>query len=426
VNLGCPSVSNIELARLPAEDALLETRLAQLERAVRDQYAAADKRIAALTDAVSALRETLRPEDRFAAGGQIAGLEAELAARQQRLAEIEATAHQQITALSSALSAIEQSTTWRATALLRKLGSSLPEPTRMALRRAARRAYWALTPHRMPMRRKWVAYAPAHEQIVRRLAAVSAEVRHRLKPLRRAYGDSASEQLDIYRTSRPNAPVFVFIHGGAWRAAEAKNAAFAAETFVNAGAHYVVPDFIGVREAGGDLRLVAEQVCRSIAWVYRNAASFGGDPDRLYLGGHSSGGHLCAVALVTDWQSEFGLPADLAKGGVLMSGLYDMQSVRASRLSPHVKFTDEMEEAMSPHRHVDLLRAPIVVTCGGSESPEFQRQARDFCAAAKDAGKSADLIEAAHFGHMDMAESLGSPYGPNGRAMLGMMTLLPA
>ena len=72
--------------------------------------------------------------------------------------------------------------------------------------------------------------------------------------------------------------------------------------FVNAGAHYVALDFISVKEAGGDLSVMAAQVRRGIAWVYKNAASFGGDPDRIYIGGHSSGGHLCGVALVTDWQ----------------------------------------------------------------------------------------------------------------------------
>ena len=82
----------------------------------------------------------------------------------------------------------------------------------------------------------------------------------------------------------------------------AKDYGFPAEMFVNAGAHYVALDFIAVQDAGGDLGVMAAQVRRGIAWVYKNAASFGGDPERIYIGGHSSGGHLCGVALVTDWQ----------------------------------------------------------------------------------------------------------------------------
>ncbi len=164
---------------------------------------------------------------------------------------------------------------------------------------------------------------------------------------------------------------------------------------------------------------MAEQVRRAIAWTYKNAASFDGDPDRLYIGGHSSGGHLCGVALVTDWQKDFGLPPTIVKGGVCMSGMYDMKPVRLSKRSKYVKFTDEMEQSMSSQRHLDRLRAPIIVTYGTNETPEFQRQNRDFAAAVKAAGKPVELIEAANYNHFEMNESVGNPYGPNGRAALG-------
>ena len=270
-------------------------------------------------------------------------------------------------------------------------------------------------------------YAPMRMDVIKRYASTSEEVRRRIgQPVRESYGPSAVEKLDIYRTGRANAPIFVFIHGGAWLGGEAKNYAFAAETFVNAGAHYLVLDFIAIKEAGGDLRVMAEQVRRGIAWVYKHAASFGGDASRLYIGGHSSGGHLCGVALVTDWQKDHALPADTVKGGQCMSGMYDMKAVRLSKRSSYVKFTDGMEQAMSSQRHLSLLRAPIVVTYGTNETPEFQRQNRDFAAAVKAAGKPVELIEAANFNHFEMNESLGNPYGPNGRAALALMKLSAA
>jgi arylformamidase len=133
-------------------------------------------------------------------------------------------------------------------------------------------------------------YAPLMGQNVKRQASLSEEVRGRLgEPLRRQYGQTKIEELDVYRTNRENAPVFVFIHGGAWLVNSAKNNGFQAELFVNAGIQYVALDFINVKEAGGDLSRMAEQVSRSIAWVYQNAASFGGDRDHLYVGGFSSG-----------------------------------------------------------------------------------------------------------------------------------------
>ena len=270
-------------------------------------------------------------------------------------------------------------------------------------------------------------YAPLGSQILARLASDSELARRRLgPPQREAYGPTEIEMLDIFRTKRPNAPIFLFIHGGAWLHGQAKEYAFAAETFVNAGAHYVVPDFISVDAADGDLRVMAEQVRRAVAWTFKNAARFDGDPDRLYIGGHSSGGHLCGVALVTDWEKDFGLPPTIVKGGVCMSGMYDMKAVRLSKRSKYVKFTDEMEESMSSQRHIDQLRAPVIVTYGSNETPEFQRQNRDFAAAVKAAGKSVELIEAANYNHFEMNELVGNPYGPNGRAALALMKLAAA
>lgn len=272
-----------------------------------------------------------------------------------------------------------------------------------------------------------LAYEPLITQVSQRLASNSEAVRARIgAPRREAYGPSEIEKLDIYRSKAANAPVFVFIHGGAWQRGAAKDYAFPAEMFVAAGAHCVVLDFIAINEAGGDLGVMAAQVRRGIAWVCKNAASFGGDPDRIYVGGHSSGGHLCGVALVTDWQKEFGLPETAIKGGLCMSGMYEMAPVRLSWRRAYVKFTDAMADAMSAQRHIDKLRAPIVVTYGTFETPDFQRQSRDFAAAVKAAGKPVQVIEAPHYAHLEMCESLGNPYGPNGRAALAMMKLAPA
>ncbi len=267
-------------------------------------------------------------------------------------------------------------------------------------------------------------YQPNILQLNRRWASNSARTRARMRePLRRAYGDSAIEQLDIFRTDKHNAAVFVFIHGGAWIRGDANSYAAPAEMFTRAGAHYVVPDFINVADAGGSLFPMAEQVCRAIAWVWRNAASFGGDPDRLYIGGQSSGAHLAAVALTTDWQREHGLPANVVKGGLCTSGMYELTPVRLSARANYVKFTDEMVEALSPIRHLDRLGAPLVVSYGTYETPEFIRQAKEFAAAVRDAGKLRELIVAENYSHLELPETLCNPYGVLGDAVLKMMGL---
>jgi arylformamidase len=227
---------------------------------------------------------------------------------------------------------------------------------------------------------------------------------------------------DIYAARVPNAPVFVFIHGGRWLRTAASDYGFAAELFVNAGAGYVVPDFIQVDAAGGDLRPMVEQVRQAIAWTWKNAASFGGDPNRIFLGGHSSGAHLASVALATDWSAR-GLPKDPIRGALLMSGLYDLKPARLSARSNYVRFDDEMEESLSAMRHLRQLTVPLVVSYGGSETPEFQRHARDLAAAVQALGKPIELVAALNFNHFEMCESLGNPYGPNGSAALRLMNL---
>jgi arylformamidase len=268
------------------------------------------------------------------------------------------------------------------------------------------------------------AYELNLEQMRKRWASNSARTRARIgEPQRRAYGSAEIEGLDIFRAERDGAPIFIFLHGGAWRRGIASDYSAPAEMFVRAGAHYVVPDFSWVQDQGGDLRPIAGQIRRAIAWVYRNAASFGGDPERIFLGGHSSGAHLAAVALTTDWHGEFGLPRDIIKGGMCSSGMYELAPVRLSKRSAYVRFTDEMVEKLSPMRHLDRVCAPLIVSYGTYETPEFQRQAREFAAALRDAGKPVEVLVGENFSHMETPETLCNPYGLLGAAMLKQMAL---
>src|SRR6266540_2017065 len=269
-----------------------------------------------------------------------------------------------------------------------------------------------------------LVYAPNLDHVLKRLARNSELVRERLgAPKRFAYGPTAIEGLDVFTAKAPNAPVNVFVHGGAWRTGLAKNYHFPAEMFVSAGAHLVVLDFINVIEAGGNLNAMAEQVRRAVAWVYRNAQSFGGDPNRIYVSGHSSGAHLASVVLVTDWRKEFNLPVDTVKGGLCCSGIFDLKPARLSARSSYVKFTDEIEQALSSQRHLDRLNVPVIVAYGTLETPEFQRQSRDFAAAVKAAGKPVQLLVAEGYNHFEIPETLANPYGLLGRAVLAQMHL---
>lgn len=265
-------------------------------------------------------------------------------------------------------------------------------------------------------------WAPNMQEVLQRRTAAAEAVRARLgAPRSFAYGPTAIERLDVYPTARPKAPVMVFLHGGAWRGGDARSQAYPAETFVQAGAHWVVPDFATVMDVGLD-GMVA-QVRRAVAWVAQHAAEFGGDPGHIYVGGHSSGGHLAGNALVTDWTKDFGLPAELVKGGLCISGMYDLKAVRLSARSAYVKFDDRIEHELSPLRHLDRLRAPVVVAYGDRDSPEFQRQSREFAAALERAGRLRGLLVGRGLNHFEMPETLARADGLLGRAALELMQL---
>ena len=267
-------------------------------------------------------------------------------------------------------------------------------------------------------------WAPNRALIVERRKAASERARANLGPPRRvAYGPSEHEGLDIFDCGVMGAPVNVFVHGGAWRRNVAADYALQAEPLVRAGAHSVIIDFINVDQAGGDLFPMVRQVRRALAFVWRNAESNGFDRDRLYVSAHSSGSHLAGVVLTRGWREE-NLPVDAFKGAVLLSGMYDLAPVRLSKRSSYVKFTDAMVSELSGQRHIDGLNTPLILAIGTCETPEFQRQSRDFAAAVKAKAKPVELIVGTAYNHFELLETLANPYGLTGRAMLAQMQLI--
>ncbi len=279
-------------------------------------------------------------------------------------------------------------------------------------------------------------YAPNRPLIVARRIAASERTRAILGPPQRvAYGPSEYERLDIFRAapslSSPasgggkggGAPINVFVHGGAWRRNKGPDYHLQAEPLVNAGAHSVILDFINVEQAGGDLMPMYEQVRRALAWTWRNAESFGGDRERFYISAHSSGSHLAACVLTDGWREE-GLPQDFCKGALLLSGMYDLAPVQLSKRSSYVSFTDTMVEKLSSQRHLGGLHTPLILAYGTCETPEFQRQTKDFFAAVRGLEKPAALIVGEAYNHFELLETLANPYGLTGRATLRQMKLV--
>jgi arylformamidase len=266
-------------------------------------------------------------------------------------------------------------------------------------------------------------YAFNREGIFERGREAAAKALARIgAPQRVSYGPAEIEKIDIYRTQRAGAPTFIFIHGGVWSTGRASDHTHLAEMFIKAGANFVAVDFSSVDDTGGDLTTLVDQCRRAVAFVYRNATSLGGSVDRIYLSGHSSGAHLASCVLITEWQKQ-GLPPDIIKGALLFCGMYDLKPVRLSKRSSFVKITDEIEDTLSPQRHLDRIHTPLILAHGTLETPEFQRQTRDYAVALREAGQPVRLVVAKGYNHFEIYETLGNPYGFLGRTALEMMKL---
>ena len=263
------------------------------------------------------------------------------------------------------------------------------------------------------------AWAPNAAEVIRRYSENSDKVRARLgEPRSCAYGSSDAETLDLYRCPMPNAPLSVFVHGGAWRLLGKRESAFPAEAFVNAGAHFVALDFALLPAV--TLAEMASQVRGAVAWLYRNAGRFGADRERIYVCGHSSGAHLAALTTVTDWPAQYDLPPGIVKGAVCASGIYDLRPVRLSARNDYVRLDETAEKALSPQRHLAQLGCDLIVARAEFDSDEFRRQAHEFAQAA---GDRARLIEGEGLNHFEIAETLADPGALLGRAALAQMGL---
>jgi len=266
------------------------------------------------------------------------------------------------------------------------------------------------------------AWAPNAVEVINRYAADSEAVRRRLgEPETHPYGEGRAATLDLFRAHRPHAPIHVFIHGGAWRTLGKRDSAFAAETFVRAGAHFVALGFELLPVA--TLDEMVEQVRSAIAWIFRNADRLGGDPGRIFVSGHSSGAHLAGTVVTTDWRAQFRLPPDVVKGALCISGTYDLEPVRRSARNAYVQLDAGMVDRLSPARHADNIACPVVVGTGEHESDELKRQARDFAALAEGRGVPVRLIEGAGLNHFEIINTLASPFGLLGRMALQQMGL---
>ena len=262
------------------------------------------------------------------------------------------------------------------------------------------------------------AMVPDTEDWIARWVEESVRAREELDcELDVAYGPTEPERLDIFPAAEPDAPVMVFIHGGYWRSADKEEHSFVAPSFVHEGVTCVTINYALAPSVRMDE--IVRQTRAAMAWVYRNAKSFGGDPSRIFVSGHSAGGHLSALMLSTEWPDVGGdLPPDTVKGGCPISGLYDLEPIRHTYLNADVRLDAAEVERHSPLRRHPLGADWMVVTAGGLESGEFHRLQSELVAKWRGEGLRATVVDAPKLHHFNVVMELAHRESPLFSAVL--------
>jgi len=216
---------------------------------------------------------------------------------------------------------------------------------------------------------------PDHGRFFARWADASARARATMTCyLDREYGPAPGEKLDIFPARKGDGSVLMFIHGGYWRSLDKRDFAYLAPAWVDAGVSLVVVNYdlcprVTIEE-------IVRQMLRASAWLYQHAEEYGMDEERLFVCGHSAGAHLAAMMMTALWPVfDARLPRDLFKGGLAVSGIYDLRPmVQVDFLNADLRLDETAALKVSPAFLPPATRAPVFTCVGGLESSEFKRQ----------------------------------------------------
>jgi arylformamidase len=213
------------------------------------------------------------------------------------------------------------------------------------------------------------------------------------------YGAGARQRVDVFPCGTPGAPTLVYVHGGYWQSNDKEPYAFLGEGLLPAGINLALVEYTLAPEARLDR--IVEEVRAAVGWVITQAEEHGGDPRRVFVAGHSAGGHLTAV--VMDDQR--------LAGGLAISGIYELEPIRLNYLNDKLRLDDTEAERNSPIKQLPSRAAPLVVTVGLGELPELIRQSEDYWAAWQAQGLPGQYLPLEGHDHFSILEELAAPTG---------------
>ena len=224
------------------------------------------------------------------------------------------------------------------------------------------------------------------------------------------YDDQSGSKLDLYPAGQ-NSPLFVWIHGGYWRASSKDENAFVAAGLVAAGISVASIDYTLAPAASLDE--IVRQVRAGMAWLTKHAGTYGADTRLLHVGGHSAGGHLVGMLLAGGWLDSFGLRSDLIGTALPVSGLFDLQPLRRTFVNDALGLDAVAASRNSPIEHLpERSTAELIATCGGDESAEFRRQTREYVSCWTERGFRGRELSMPDFHHFDIILELAAPGNP--------------
>lgn len=228
-----------------------------------------------------------------------------------------------------------------------------------------------------------------------------------------AYVDDgvAKHKLDVYvPKDKKNFPVMVFLHGGAWKSGDRSAYPLFGNRFAKAGIGVVIPSYRLMPKDPHPAQI--EDAAAAFAWVYRNIAQYGGDTARIYVAGHSAGGHLAALlALDPKYLAKYNIVGAI-DGVVSMSGVYNVGTLDGFRAA---------DDDPSPIDHVHAHAPPFLVTYCQWDYWGLPKQARDFVEALRGSFVETRLVYVQGESHISEILSTLKDDDPSARAILNFV-----